>query len=129
MGSFCGFWGSFYVAYGLIVPCFLWDYMSFPLSDTWKLAIMKGMESKQPVSGGQKAPDAEHTGVILATIGDTSWRMFVPTVGFTLLGVWLDGNLETTPWLMCGGIVIGFLGAFLLVKKQIDGLTQKKGRD
>lgn len=87
------------------------------------------MERKNPISDAQKTPDSQQIGTILATIGDTTWRMFVPTIGFTLLGVWLDGSFDTKPWLMFGGIIIGFLGAFLLVKKQIDGLKTREGRN
>ncbi len=85
------------------------------------------MESKQSVSDDQKAPDTEHTGVILATIGDTTWRMFVPSIGCTLLGVWADQHFGTSPWLMIAGIVLGFSGAFLLVKKQLSDIAVRKG--
>ena len=88
--------------------------------------IIEVMESKPPVSDGQKTPDSEPVGIILATIGDTTWRMFVPSVGFTLLGVWLDGQFDTKPWLMVSGIFIGVLGSFLLVKKQISGIKNKR---
>lgn len=88
------------------------------------------MESKPNVSDGskksQKSAEPEALGVILATIGDTTWRMFVPSVGLTLLGVWADGHFQTKPWLMIIGIVLGFFGAFLLVKKQISGLKTRK---
>lgn len=88
------------------------------------------MESERPVSSGQKSSqkptESEALGTILATIGDTTWRMFVPSVGFTLLGVWADGNFNTKPWLMIVGIAIGFLSALLLVKKQIDSLKKVK---
>lgn len=85
------------------------------------------MESKRPVSDGQKSTEAETVGVLLGTIGDTTWRMFVPTIGFTLLGVWADAQLQTKPWLMITGIAIGSIGAFLLVKKQISGLKSREG--
>ncbi len=68
--------------------------------------------------------DKDTTIVMLQTIGDTTWRMFVPSVGFTLLGVWLDGRFGTKPWLMVVGIIIGAIGAFLLVAKQINGLKR-----
>ena len=88
------------------------------------------MESKRPVSSGQKSgqksTEPEALGAILVAIGDTTWRMFVPSVGFTLLGVWADGSFGTKPWLMVVGIVAGFLGAFLLVKKQVDSLREAK---
>lgn len=65
-----------------------------------------------------KVPD-DNTFMIFGTLVDTTWRMFVPSVGFTLLGVWLDGTLNTKPWLMSTGIIIGIFGAYLLVAKQL----------
>ncbi len=53
------------------------------------------------------------------TIADTTWRMFVPSVGGTLLGVWLDGKLETTPWLLFTGIILGLMLAGLMVRLQL----------
>jgi hypothetical protein len=86
------------------------------------------MESKPPISDGKKniqtAGEPEALGTILATIGDTTWRMFVPSVGFTLLGVWLDSVLATKPWLMFVGIVIGFAFAILLVRRQITAIRR-----
>ena len=64
--------------------------------------------------------------LLLATIADTTWRMFVPAVGFTLLGVWLDGQFSTKPWLMFTGISLGALGAWLLVKKQMGDIRGSK---
>ena len=64
--------------------------------------------------------------LLLATIADTTWRMFVPAVGFTLLGVWLDGQFSTKPRLMFTGISLGTLGAWLLVKKQMDDIRGSK---
>jgi len=91
------------------------------------------MEKKPTVSDGQKnekvdqkSAEPEALGVILATIGDTTWRMFVPSVGLTLLGVWADSQFQTKPWSMVAGILLGFLGAFLLVKKQIGSIKARK---
>lgn len=41
--------------------------------------------------------------------------MFVPSLGGTFLGVWLDGKWNTTPWLMFEGIILGFLVAAFAV--------------
>ncbi|OYX37940.1 hypothetical protein B7Z00_02595 [Candidatus Saccharibacteria bacterium 32-50-10] len=60
------------------------------------------------------------------TIADTTWRMFVPSVGFTLLGVWADSQMGTKPWLMVAGIIVGAASAYLLVSRQIGRL---KGGD
>lgn len=88
------------------------------------------MESKKSVSDGQKTSQSssapEPVGVILATIGDTTWRMFVPSIGFTLLGVWLDTQLDTKPWLMVAGIAVGVTGAILLVMRQIGKIKPRQ---
>ena len=60
----------------------------------------------------------------VVTIADTTWRMFVPSVGFTLLGVWADSQMYTKPWLMVAGIVVGAASAYLLVSRQIDKLKR-----
>ena len=88
---------------------------------------MESKESPRPTNGGQKSNEVETMKVLLGTIGDTTWRMFVPSVGLTLLGVWADAQFGTKPWLMVVGIVLGFFGAFLLVKKQIVGLKSRGG--
>ncbi|NCU29125.1 AtpZ/AtpI family protein [Candidatus Saccharibacteria bacterium] len=87
---------------------------------------MESKESPRPTNGGQKSNEVETMKVLLGTIGDTTWRMFVPSVGFTLLGVYLDEQFQTKPWLMIIGILIGFLGAFLLVKAQVGRLKKTK---
>lgn len=84
------------------------------------------MEKQPNISDGQKTSEAEAISAILLTIGDTTWRMFVPSIGFTLLGVWLDGVFGLKPWLMVAGIVVGCLSAVLLVKFQIDTIKKRK---
>ncbi|PID33447.1 hypothetical protein CR969_00720 [Candidatus Saccharibacteria bacterium] len=81
------------------------------------------MAEKPDVQSGQ---EAENIKIILGTLGDTTWRMFVPSVGLTLLGVWLDKVFELKPWLMIGGILIGFSLAGLLVKRQIDRIKRRR---
>lgn len=76
---------------------------------------------KNPNSKGQtEAADSSDVlpRVLIATIADTTWRMFVPSVGFTLLGVWADKAWGTKPWLMATGIVVGAVAAYVLVARQ-----------
>lgn len=75
----------------------------------------------------EKKTEVDTTFVLLSAMGDTTWRMFVPSIGFAFLGVWLDGIFETKPWLMIGGVVLGFAMAVVLVKRQIDGTKPRKG--
>jgi F0F1-type ATP synthase assembly protein I len=53
--------------------------------------------------------------------------MFVPSIGLTLLGVWLDGKWQTKPWLMMSGIALGVVFAFALVRQQLRRLKPTKG--
>lgn len=66
-----------------------------------------------------------HARTLLASAADTTWRMFVPTIGFTMLGVWLDQQWHTKPWLMFVGIALGFVFACLLVRRQYLALKKE----
>ena len=81
--------------------------------------------TREPKIRDATPTDVDTVRVLLGTIGDTTWRMFVPSVGLTLVGVWLDTTYGTKPWLMAAGIVLGFMGAFLLVRRQIYGIKQR----
>lgn len=58
--------------------------------------------------------------MFVAAMADTMWRMFVPTVGLTLFGVWLDREWHTKPWCMILGIIIGTTCAVVLVRRQLN---------
>ena len=72
-------------------------------------------------NGVTTATEVAAARVILGTIGDTTWRMFVPSIGCTLLGVWLDSVFGLKPWLMFAGLVIGIALAAGLITHQIKG--------
>ncbi|HEV7951824.1 MAG TPA: AtpZ/AtpI family protein [Candidatus Saccharimonadales bacterium] len=76
-------------------------------------------DDKQPTP-----PDASTVILLLTTIGDTTWRMFVPTIGLTILGLLADKMLHTTPWIMILGIVAGAYLAYILVKRQIKKVKE-----
>lgn len=84
---------------------------------------------KKPNAGnGTSTPVSEESTPLLfiSTVADTTWRMFVPAVGFTLLGVWLDTVFATKPVLMFIGIGIGVAAAYVLVKRQMDMIRRDK---
>lgn len=81
------------------------------------------MSTSSSDSDGQGVPPKSKQAAVLLTIADTTWRMFVPSIGFTLAGLWLDGKWQTTPWLMFAGIILGFIVAVLAVKLQLKRLT------
>ena len=64
--------------------------------------------------------------LLLADIGQTTWQMFVPTLGGFGLGMWADGAWHTAPWMMCSGLFIGIVIAALLTLRQFRKIKEKK---
>ena len=64
-------------------------------------------------------PDQSTVILLLGTIGDTTWRMFGPTILLTIVGIYGDNMLDTTPWLTVAGVLLGAVGAGLLVRNQL----------
>lgn len=69
-------------------------------------------------------PPNTSTVILMLTIADTTWRLFIPSVGFTILGVVLDKQYGTKPWLMITGIILGVMAATLLVRLQIKKVNK-----
>ena len=76
--------------------------------------------SSENADTSQTPPEKSTVILLLSDLGDTTWRMFVPTVGLLLLGVYVDGNFGTKPWGLIAGIVLGSLIAGFLIKKQLQ---------
>ncbi len=62
---------------------------------------------------------------IWLTLLDTSARLFVPSVGGTALGLWLDITNNTKPWFTIGGVTLGTIIAFGLVYAQIKTINKE----
>ncbi len=80
------------------------------------------MTKSLPKSDDQSPPTLQPVILLLGTMADTTWRMFVPTIGGLLLGVWGDVSWGTKPWLTVLGLVIGTALAALLVRKQLQNV-------
>ncbi len=79
---------------------------------------------KKPSSDTVTVPAAQtelSTLGLLASMADTTWRMFVPTVPLIVAGNWVDSSLNTRPWFMLLGALIGGAAAALLVRRQLRG--------
>ena len=85
------------------------------------------MATKPKVRNGEKM-EADTTSLMMQTIIGTTWRMFVPTIGLTLVGLAVDMAAGTRPWMTISGICLGFAAAFALVWLQISRITAKKER-
>lgn len=55
--------------------------------------------------------------LLLGATADATWRMFIPTIGLLLLGVWLDSTFTTLPWLTFIGLGLGIVISALLIRK------------
>lgn len=86
--------------------------------------------SADAVKNGEKKPQpsekpAKSTVVLLFAIAvDTTWRMFVPTLGGAGLGLWADSVYSTEPIYAMSGLTVGVAMTALLVHQQY-----KKGND
>ena len=62
-----------------------------------------------------------HSSVVLLflTIIDTTWRLFVPIVGFAIVGVQLDILFKKTPVYMFSMICVGIVCSAVLIKSQL----------
>jgi F0F1-type ATP synthase assembly protein I len=67
-------------------------------------------------------------GVVALTFLDTTWRIAVPVVGFTLLGIFADRRLGTKPWLTFVAVLLGFGLAVLLVKRQLEAVQKAEDK-
>jgi len=62
--------------------------------------------------------------LLLLTMGDTAWRMFIPVIGLLVLGLLVDHELGTKPWITIVGLILGIILAALLVKRQFNKVKQ-----
>lgn len=74
---------------------------------------------------GQKNVTASPTILLLGDIADVTWRMFVPTIGLTLLGKYIDGLSHSAPLFLICGIILGASLSILLVIRQLKRVRQR----
>lgn len=71
-------------------------------------------------------PEPTVLGTILLDLVDTAWRIATPVLLFAGIGIFIDKNIGSAPWITLLGVVIGFVGAGLLVKKQLSAVNQRE---
>ena len=62
--------------------------------------------------------------LLLGTIADTTWRMFVPTLGLAAVGLWADTSWDTGPLWSLVGVFMGIAIAALLVRQQFKTIQK-----
>ena len=83
------------------------------------------MAEKPKVQSDQKT-DIDAATIMMQTIIGTTWRMFVPSIGLMLVGLWADLVLHTKPWLMVAGIIVGLATSALLIYQQTRFIKQRE---
>ena len=64
--------------------------------------------------------------ILARTMIGTMWRMFLPTIGLTLLGLWLDNVSGTKMSWLLAGIISGAIISVILVALQIAKIKQQE---
>ena len=64
--------------------------------------------------------------ILARTMIGTMWRMFLPTIGLTLLGLWLDNVSGTKMRWLLAGIISGEIISVILVVLQIAKIKQQE---
>ncbi|QQS19495.1 AtpZ/AtpI family protein [Candidatus Saccharibacteria bacterium] len=77
--------------------------------------------------GSGKARSSSVTNAVLLDMADTTWRLFIPTVGLLLVGRHFDLKFGTKPWLMLVGVGVGALVAAVLIRRQMKPEDQESG--
>lgn len=64
--------------------------------------------------------------ILARTMIGTMWRIFLPTIGLTLLGLWLDNVSGMKMRWLLAGIVSGAIISVILVALQIAKIKQQE---
>jgi len=64
--------------------------------------------------------------ILTRTMIGTMWRMFLPTIGLTLLGLWLDNVSGMKMRWLLAGIISGAIISVILVALQIAKIKQQE---
>ena len=64
--------------------------------------------------------------ILARTMIGTMWRMFLPTIGLTLLGLWLDNVSGMKMRWLLAGIISGAIISVIFVALQIAKIKQQE---
>ena len=64
--------------------------------------------------------------ILARTMIGTMWRMFLPTIGLTLLGLWLDNVSGVKMIWLLAGVISGAIISLILVALQIAKIKQQE---
>ncbi len=74
-------------------------------------------ETSRP--GVDPVDNLDNVFTLLRTLGDTSWRMLLPTALLAAGGLWADLHWQTKPWLTVLSVPLGLGVSVWLVRRQL----------
>lgn len=81
--------------------------------------------TKSPMSNDKATDESQSAGILLLlTVADTTWRMFVPTVGGAIAGMILDNIYGTVAKWTVALIAVGIATTTLLITLQFRKLKR-----
>lgn len=83
------------------------------------------MTKETDISVNNDGDSGEMT-LLTKTIIGTTWRMFLPTISLTLLGLWLDNVSGMKMRWLLAGIISGAIISVILVVLQIAKIKQQE---
>lgn len=98
-----------------------------PATPVWypKLKMTKKAANKTtPADGVNNPMNARSVWLLLV---DTTTRLFVPSVGGTVLGLWVDKKTDNTPLFTILGVTLGTTIALWLVYMQLREAERRSG--
>lgn len=85
------------------------------------------MKRDDVAASNSRVPSADNSSaaqMIWLSLADTTWRVAVPTVAFSALGIVADKKFGTMPLWTLVGLVLGLVAAGALVWKQLKAVTK-----
>jgi uncharacterized membrane protein YfcA len=82
------------------------------------------VKTTQPASGDNLTT----LGIIGMDVLNTAWRMALPVVILAVVGIFVDRAVDSAPLVTLLGVVLGFIIAGFLVKRQLAELERSDAR-
>jgi predicted small integral membrane protein len=83
-------------------------------------------KQKAPVENPDEYSAQKIALIMFGTLANTTWRLFLPTIGGTVLGIWADKTWDTVPLCTIIGVSLGTIGSIMLIYMQLRQVKNTK---
>ncbi|HEX6257882.1 MAG TPA: hypothetical protein VFZ48_00210 [Candidatus Saccharimonadales bacterium] len=81
--------------------------------------------TQHPSNDPAPVPSRKTVFLLLRTLADTTLRLFVPTIGGLLIGLWADSQATPRPLGALAGVTLGAITAGVLIFLQIKTINNE----